>query len=402
MRQQRRGGGGPGGTGRQVADRRSSPPVFPHIPVARTRRRRLHVVTALIASVIGGLIVALLGPALTRGRETPRAATAASAPAPVDGEPQEQIARGTVARVARAVLPSVVRINRATGDEIELSGNGSGVIYRADGLIVTNNHVVEQSGQVEVVFADGRELPAEVVGQDPINDLAVVRVDREGLDAIEVGRTRQLQVGDLAVAVGSPFGLDATVTVGVVSALGRGVHAGAADGAAVYLPEVIQTDAPINPGNSGGALVDRNGRLIGINSAILTSGEPANAGVGFAIPVDTVVDVADELIASGKVAHPLLGVSGGPVSEQAAARLGVRDGAWIHEVSPGTPASAAGLTPDDVIVALDDRPIASMEDLTIAVRDREVGQRVAVTFVRDGRRRTVEVVLAERTVDVTQ
>jgi S1-C subfamily serine protease len=402
MRKQRR-GVGPAGAGRHAADRaRPGPLFFPRIPGARRRRRRLHLVTALVASVVGGLTAALLAPALTGDQETPRAATAMSAPAPVDGEPQEQIARGTVARVARAVLPSVVRINRASDDQVELSGNGSGVVYRADGLIVTNNHVVEQSGQVDVVFADGRELPAEIVGQDAVNDLAVIRVDRDGLDAIEFGRTRQLQVGDLAVAVGSPFGLDATVTVGVVSALGRGVHAGAADGAAVYLPEVIQTDAPINPGNSGGALVDRNGRLIGINSAILTSGEPANAGVGFAIPVDTVVDVADELIANGKVAHPLLGVSGAPVSEQAATRLGVRDGAWIHEVSPGTPASAAGLSPDDVIVALGDRPIASMEDLTIAVRDRKVGERVVITFIRDGRRRTVEVVLAERTLDGTQ
>jgi S1-C subfamily serine protease len=362
----------------------------------------LHVVTALVASVVGGLIAVVVAPALD-GRETAQGtATAAPALGPSTEEPQELMARGTVARVARAVLPSVVRINRADGEQVELEGNGSGVVYRGDGLIVTNNHVVEQAGRVEVVFADGEALPAEIVGQDPINDLAVVRVDRAGLDAIEIGRTRQLQVGDLAVAVGSPFGLDATVTVGVVSALGRGVHAGPSDGGAVYLPEVIQTDAPINPGNSGGALVDRNGRLIGINSAILTSGEPANAGVGFAIPVDTVVDVADELIAQGRVAHPLLGVSGGPVSEQAAGRLGVRDGAWIHDVSPGTPASAAGLTPDDVIVALDDRPITSMEDLTIAVRDREVGDRVAVTFVRDGRRRTVDVVLAERTVDGTQ
>jgi S1-C subfamily serine protease len=304
--------------------------------------------------------------------------------------------------VARVVLPSVVRINRTSGDQADTKGNGSGVVYRDDGLIVTNNHVVAEPGRVEVVFADGRTLPAEIVGQDPFNDLAVIRVDRDGLDAIELGRTRQLEVGDLAVAVGSPFGLDATVTVGVVSALGRGVHAGAADGASVYLPEVIQTDAPLNPGNSGGALVDRDGRLIGINSAILTAGEPANAGVGFAIPVDTVVDVADQLITEGRVAHPLLGVSGGPVSEQAAGRLGVRKGAWVRDVGPGTPASAAGLVPDDVIVALGDQPISSMEDLSIAVRDRDVGERVAVTFVRNGRTRTVEVVLAERTIDGSQ
>lgn len=376
----------------------TGPPVFPRIPVARRRRRRLHVVTALIASVIGGLVATLLAPALTSTDETGGEPTPVAVPLSSDQEPAEDIAGGTVARVARAVLPSVVRINRAsTADEqFAGSGNGSGVVYRADGLILTNNHVVEEAGQIDVVFADGQTLPAEIVGQDPLNDLAVVRVDRDGLDAIEVGKTRDLAVGDLAVAVGSPFGLDATVTVGVVSALGRGVHAGAADGASVFLPEVIQTDAPINPGNSGGALVDRDGRLIGINSAILTSGEPANAGVGFAIPVDTVIDVADELIAEGRVAHPLLGVSGGPVSEQAAARLGVRDGAWIREVNPGTPASAAGLSPDDVIVALDDQPISSMEDLSIAVRDREVGERVAITFVRDGQKRTVEVVLAER------
>jgi S1-C subfamily serine protease len=376
--------------------------VFPRIPAARRRPRRVHAVTALVAGVVGGL-VAVLAALVLQGRDAaPGLATPVSTPQRSGGEPQEQVATGTVARVARTVLPSVVRINRASSDHVDTNGNGSGVVYRDDGLIVTSNHVVTKSGGVEVVFADGRTMPADIVGQDPFNDLAVIRVDRDGLDAIELGRTRQLEVGDLAVAVGSPFGLDATVTVGVVSALGRGVHAGAADGASVYLPEVIQTDAPINPGNSGGALVDRDGRLIGINSAILTAGEPANAGVGFAIPVDTVVDVADQLIADGKVAHPLLGVSGGPVSEHAAARLGVRDGAWVREVSPGTPASAAGLVPDDVIVALDDQPVSSMEDLSIAVRDREVGERVVVSFVRNGRRRTVEVVLAERTIDSSQ
>jgi S1-C subfamily serine protease len=210
-------------------------------------------------------------------------------------------------------------------------------------------------------------------------------------------------VGDLAIAVGSPFGLDATVTVGVVSALGRGIHAGAETGGdTVYLPEVLQTDAPINPGNSGGALVDADGRLIGINSAILTSGQVANAGVGFAIPVDTVVDVADELIATGRVSHPLLGVSGGPLSDQVADRLGVKAGAWIHDVTPGTPAARAGLTPDDVIVGLDGQAVGSMEELSIAVRDHEVGDRVTISYVRGGRQRTVDVVLVERAPDDPQ
>lgn len=386
----------------ETAPGRPGPPAFPRVPaVRRRRRRRLHVLTALVASVVGGLIATVVAPAVTGSREPVPAVTPVSAPSRDEG-PQEDVAGGTVARVARAVLPSVVRINRAADGAFEGGGNGSGVVFRPDGLVVTNNHVVEEAGDVEVVFADGETLPAEIVGQDPFNDLAVVRVDRDGLDAIELSSTAQLQVGDLAVAVGSPFGLDATVTVGVVSALGRGVHAGGDEGMAVYLPEVIQTDAPINPGNSGGPLVDRNGRLIGLNSAILTSGEPANAGVGFAIPVDTVVDVAEELITQGRVSHPLLGVSGGPVSEQAAQRLGIDRGAWVREVSPGSPASEAGIATDDVIVGVADREITSMEELSIAIRDLQVGQRVTIVFVRAGERRTVDVVLAERTIDPPQ
>ena len=384
--------------GARAGARPSGPPTFPRVPTVRRARRagRRLLSTVVIAGLAGGGVAVaadrLLGAGAPVGGAAPvRPATAAT------GSPQEDVADGTVARVAQAVLPSVVRINRATTDRFEGSGNGSGVVYRADGLIITNNHVVEAPGAIEVVFADGRSTPAEIVGQDPLNDLAVVRVDRDDLTPIAIGSTRGPRVGDLAIAVGSPFGLDATVTVGVVSALGRGIHAGAETGGdSVYLPEVLQTDAPINPGNSGGALVDAAGRLIGINSAILTSGQAANAGVGFAIPVDTVIDVADELIASGRVRHPLLGVSGGPVSDQVAARLGVEAGAWIHDVTPGTPAARAGLTADDVIVGLDGQRIGSMEELSIAVRDHDVGDRVTISYVRGGRQRTVEVVLVER------
>jgi S1-C subfamily serine protease len=388
-----------GTPGARAGPRSAQPPAFPRLPTVRRTRhggRRL-LSTVVVAGLAGGLVAVaadrLLGPGETPASAAPvRPATVAT------GSPLEDVADGTVARVAQAVLPSVVRINRATTDRYEGSGNGSGVVYRAEGLIVTNNHVVEAPGAIEVVFADGRSTPAEIVGQDPLNDLAVIRVDRDDLTPIAIGSTRGPRVGDLAIAVGSPFGLDATVTVGVVSALGRGIHAGAeAGGDTVYLPEVLQTDAPINPGNSGGALVAADGRLIGINSAILTAGQAANAGVGFAIPVDTVVDVADELIATGRVRHPLLGVSGGPVSEQIADRLGVGAGAWIHDVTPGTPAARAGLTADDVIVGLDDEPIGSMEELSIAVRDRDVGDRVTISYVRDGRERTVDVVLVERT-----
>lgn len=376
------------------ADPAQAPPVFPRMPMVRRRRRRRgQIIIALLGGVIGGLVATYAGPAVTP-TAAPPIATHVSAPA--DDGPQEQVADGTVARVARAVLPSVVRINRAADDGFHGGGNGSGVVFRADGLIVTNNHVVEEAGDVEIVFADGQELAGEIVGQDPFNDLAVLRVEREDLTAIAPADTERLRVGDLAVAVGSPFGLDASVTVGVISALGRGVHAGATEGDGIYLPDVIQTDAPINPGNSGGPLVDRDGRLIGINSAILTAGELANAGVGFAIPVDTVVDVADELIAEGRVRHPLLGVSGGPVTEQAADRLRVDRGAWVREVQPGSPASEAGLVTDDVIVGVGDRSVGTMEELSIAIRDLEVGDRVTITFVRAGHTRTVDVVLAER------
>jgi putative serine protease PepD len=374
-------------------------PVFPRVPTVRRRGRRgwRLLSTVVIAGMAGGVAAIAVDRALAPA-PGPAPVVADRADEPAQGAPIDEMARGTVARVAAAVLPSVVRINHATTDRFEGAGNGSGVVYRADGLIVTNNHVVAAPGGIEVVLADGRPLPAEIVGTDPLNDLAVVRVARDDLTPIVLGGSRAPRVGDLAIAVGSPFGLDATVTVGVVSAVGRGVRAGPEDGGApVYLPEVLQTDAPINPGNSGGALVDRSGHLIGINSAILTSGQAANAGVGFAIPVDTVVDVADELIATGRVRHPLLGVSGGPVGGQVADRLGVDAGAWIHEVSPGTPAARAGLAPDDVIVGVGDRSIRSMEELSIAIRDREVGDRVTITYVRGRERRRADVVLVERT-----
>jgi S1-C subfamily serine protease len=354
------------------------------------------VAVALVAGVVGGLVAVALAPSTPGAPDATAAPARVSAPIAVDSGPAGAAGDGVVARVARAVLPSVVRINRATNDRYHGSGNGSGVVYREDGLIVTNNHVVAESGGIEVVFADGATARGEIVGRDRLNDLAVVRVDRTGLRPMAPGRTRDLQVGDLAIAVGSPFGLDATVTAGVISALGRGVHAGAPDQSSVYLHEVIQTDAPINPGNSGGALVDGSGRLIGINSAILTAGQVANAGVGFAIPVDTVVDVADQLIAHGEVSYPLLGVRGGPVTAEVARRLGVDAGAWVNDVQPGTPADAAGLAADDVVVEVDGAPIASMQDLVGVVRDHRAGDRLAVTYVRDGRRHTVDVALAQR------
>jgi S1-C subfamily serine protease len=183
----------------------------------------------------------------------------------------------------------------------------------------------------------------------------------------------------------------------VISALNRpGLRVGGPGGRTLTLPNVIQTDAPINPGNSGGALVGGDGRLIGINSAILTQGAPANAGVGFAIPVNTAVAIADELIAQGFVRHPFLGVAGNNLNPQLSQRTGVEEGAYIELVQPDTPAAKAGLEEGDVVVRVDDEAIRSMEDLVTAIRRREVGASVTVTYIRSGREETVEVVLTER------
>ncbi|HWH33634.1 MAG TPA: PDZ domain-containing protein, partial [Egibacteraceae bacterium] len=204
------------------------------------------------------------------------------------------------------------------------------------------------------------------------------------------------QVGELAVAVGSPFGLESTVTAGVISALNRPIQVTGAGGRPVVLPNVIQTDAAINPGNSGGALVNGNAELIGINSAILTAGTAANAGVGFAIPVNTVVDIADELIDHGFVEHAYLGVAGLNVTPEVAERLGVDGGAYLQTVEPGGPAAEAGLRAGDVIVGFAGQDIGSMDELVIAVRNADVGQTVEVTYIRDGERATTRATLTEK------
>ena len=371
---------------------------------ARDPRPRVAVVAAT-----AGLLGALLGSGaavmvLDSRQPVPVVAEPAverTAPTPASPEPtREPVAEmppDRVAEVARAVLPTVVQIDIDGGGPLgDGSGNGSGVVYRSDGYIITNNHVVAGGGDLSVVFADGSRSDAEVVGTDRESDVAVLRVDRAGLEAIDLGDSDAIEVGELAVAIGSPFGLEGSVTAGIVSAVNRPIVVAGADGQPVQLPSVIQTDAPINPGNSGGALVSGEGRLIGINSAILTSGTPANAGVGFAIPVNIVVAVAEDLIADGFVRYPLIGVVGQPVTPEIAARLGVDAGALVTEIAPDTPAADAGLQPDDVIIAIDEQPIGSFSDLVVAVRRFDVGDTITVRYVRDGEEDTVDVTLVER------
>jgi S1-C subfamily serine protease len=355
-------------------------------------------VVALVAAMLGALVgsgVVLV--ALERRQPIASEPAALDPPdvvAPIVEAGGHELDR--VEAIAAAVLPSVVRIDIRNGSPLGALGNGSGVIYRSDGYIVTSNHVVADGRHIEVLLPDGSRLEGEVVGSDAETDLAVVKIDREGLPTIQLGDSSELRVGQLAVAIGSPFGLEGSVTAGVISGLDRPIDVRAPDGRQVRLPNVVQTDASINPGNSGGALVGGDARLIGINSAILTRGPtPTNAGIGFAVPVNTVVDIADELIERGFVRHAYLGVAGRNLTPELSERLGVERGAYVQGVQPDTPADAAGLRPDDVIVTVEGVDVASMEELVIAIRNHAVGETVIVTYIRDGRERTVEVTLTE-------
>lgn len=327
--------------------------------------------TGALGATLGGGAVYL---AVDGSRQAAPGGVQVVAP-PVTGVAAEDAS--LVARVAGAVLPSVVRIDVTSGSGG--SALGSGVIYRADGFIVTNNHVIEGSRSVSVTLPDGRIMDAEVVGTAaPRVDLALLKVAATDLRPAVFGTTDGLQVGETAVAVGTPFGLDATVTAGVISALHRTTPGSSG------FPDAIQTDAPINPGNSGGALADARGTVIGINTAI-ASQSGSSAGIGFAIPVEMVRKVADELIATGRVEFAYLGISGD--------NLPGRSGARVREVPSGGPADKAGLQVGDIIVRIDDVEIRSMEELIGLLAEKSVGDVVTVRYLRQGNERQAEVTL---------
>jgi S1-C subfamily serine protease len=309
-----------------------------------------------------------------------------------------------VAVAASTALPSVVNIDIMSGQSTEeglpfdhpsvpVQGEGSGVAYKEapDGgtYIITNNHVVDGAATIVVTDSAGDRHEAELVGGDADSDIAVVLVDA-AIPTIDIGDSNDLVVGQLAIAIGSPYGLEHSVTAGVISALHRPLtDFGGVAGEYPYI-DAIQTDAAINPGNSGGALVDREGRLIGIPSAIY-SGSGSSDGVGLAIPVDRATNAADELIDKGYVETPFLGVVGQTVTPELAAQedLGVEQGAYIVEITPGTEAEKAGVQPGDVIVSVDDDRIRTMDDLVLAVRRRSVGDEVALSIWRDGEQTTL-------------
>ena len=265
------------------------------------------------------------------------------------------------------------------------SGTGSGFVYSGDGYIVTNAHVVEGAGgQIKVKVGDGDTLDARLVGQDASTDLALLKVDKSGLKPLELAASSTVEVGDPAYAIGNPFGLDRTLTTGIVSALQREISS--PNGFSIS--DVIQTDAAINPGNSGGPLFDAQGKVIGVNSQIESTGEQSgNVGIGFAIPSNTVKNVVEQLKESGKATHAYLGVS---TSDASGA------GAVVQQVTPGGPAAEAGLRPGDVITALGGKPVEDSSSLSSLVDGFEPGDEVEVELSRGVAKETLKVTLAER------
>ena len=320
------------------------------------------------------------------------------APAPLPSAPAPPAAEeSTIIRVVERIRPSVVNIDTVAQVQtffgvFPQQGAGSGVIVSQDGLILTNNHVVEGAQQIKVTLLSGKTLPGRIVGRDPFSDLAVIRVEtNEQLPAATLGRSSTLRVGQMAVAVGNPFGLGHTVTVGVISALNRSIQV-----PNLVIENLIQTDAAINPGNSGGALADSSGALVGINTAIVQQAQ----GIGFAIPIDTARVIMDQLISRGRVVRPYAGlVWGGDVDANIARQynLAVDHGIIVREVDANGPAARAGIRQGDVIVALDGRRINNWNDFIRELFTKKPGDRVRVEIARDGDRRTVEMTLAERT-----
>jgi serine protease Do len=296
-----------------------------------------------------------------------------------------------VSGVADRVKPSVVNI-KVTVDQRDIFGNvqegsgvGSGVIYSSDGYIITNNHVAGNAKELVVTLNDGTEYPARLIGTDNNTDIAVIKIDATGLVPAEFTPTDNIKVGEMAIAIGSPFGLQQTVTVGVVSAIGRDVTVASGS---LPMVDLIQTDAAINPGNSGGALVNSDGQVLGINSMIYsTSG--SNAGIGFAIPGDTVLNIAKQLIENGVAKTPFIGIEMGENTTDI-------KGVYIQSVTSGYPAEKAGIKAGDIITAFGGTAVESPLDLVSEIISRNVGERVTVSVNRNGQSIELTLIIGEK------
>jgi putative serine protease PepD len=365
-----------------------------HLPPTWTLLALATAVAAVLGGAIGGALVHAADGVASAPPHTVNLGS------PSSGEVVVR-APGSVAAVAAKILPSVVSIDVHTAAGAD---TGSGIVISTAGYILTNNHFfagASAAGQVSVVLPDEQQLTGEVVGRDPVSDLAVVRiVGVRGLRAATLGSSASLAVGDPVVAVGSPLGLAGTVTSGIVSALDRPVEAGDGQSSADDLIDAIQTDAAINPGNSGGPLVDMSGAVVGVNSAIATlSGSQAfsgsqsgSIGLGFAIPIDQAKRIAAQIIAHGYATHAVIGVRLDPTYTGRGARIGTTPGGG-QAVDARGPAARAGLRAGDVIIAVGGEVVTTPDELIVAIRKHAPGERLVLTFLRDGRRMSALVVL---------
>jgi len=306
-----------------------------------------------------------------------------------------------VVQSAEAISPSVVFIevskvasagwNRPRRSPGEMRGSGSGFVFTPDGLILTNSHVIHDAGTLNVTLSDGRRLSASIVGDDPSTDLAVIRISAPGLAAARLGDSERIRVGQLAIAIGNPYGFQYSVTAGVVSALGRSLRSASGR----LIDNVIQTDAALNPGNSGGPLVNSNGEVIGVNTAVIL---PAQ-GICFAVAINTAKFVAGQLIQNGRIRRAYLGVGGQtveiPRALVRAQQLKHETGVLVISVEPSSPAERAELREGDVIVALDDNPVRSVDDLHRLLTDARIGSSCKIDLLRQSQKRTLSVLAQE-------
>jgi 2-alkenal reductase len=414
----------------------------------RTLSLSILVVFAMIAmTACGNVGMSTLNPSADQAPALP--APTQAAPEPVQkpvpsGESSDLLAayQGTLENIYSTVSPSVVNIHvvkkvaaadtnipqipgfpffnlpqgQGEAPQQYQSGLGSGFVWDQSGHIVTNNHVISGANKIEVTFSDGTILPATLIGADPDSDLAVLKIDVAAgqLHPVQLADSNTVKVGQLAIAIGNPFGLQGTMTTGIISAVGRSLPADETSKQSYTIPDVIQTDAPINPGNSGGVLVDAQGKMIGVTSAI-ESPVRANAGIGFAIPSEIVKNVVPALIQDGKFVHTWLGISGTSLVPDLDKAMNLdpgQRGALVSEVLPNSPAEKAGLrgsneqvTIDgqtamvggDVITAIDNQAVIEMDDLiAYLARSTSVGQKVTLTILRDGKQDKLDVTLAAR------
>ena len=340
---------------------------------------------ALVAGAVGGGVGYFAADRVDQGGSVVAAASTSSVSRP---------AVGSIAAIASSVAPAVVQLD--VEDAAGQGGTGSGFVISKDGYIITNNHVAGgagKDGRIKVSFFDGSTATGTLIGTDAGYDIAIVKVERDNLATVPLGSSGGLQVGDNVIAVGSPLGLQGTVTTGIVSALNRPVTAGEGNGDTSFI-NAIQTDAAINPGNSGGPLVNGAGEVIGVNSAIASTGamngsQSGSIGLGFAIPIDTVKRLADEIVKTGVAKTPVIGVKLDMQFEG--------PGGKVADVTAGGPAATAGLQVDDVVTKVDGKIITDSTALIVAIRAKAPGDLISLTVLRDGQ--TIEVPLTLKAQD---